>query len=171
MEQDPKPTTRRRSSKQNSPAEVMPAVEDVDGKGPNGRTPFPPGNSSVFLTDDDKRGGLQQPDFLQFITAHPEDKARLLAEARLTPDLEEIYIDALEDDQAEWGYVSTNSIATARVVVTIGRGGEARDEAVRVATSNQGMGSKAQGLWRTMFGARGGPPSSTTGAINNEPGY
>lgn len=171
MSMEPDATTTRPRKSRVSKSGPMPSVDVENAASSNGHNPIPPGNAEVFLTDDNNRGGINSPDFLQFITAHPEDKARLLAEARLTPELEELYVDAMEDDQAEWGYVSTNSITTARIVVTIGRDGQARDEAVRVATSQQSLMGKTQGWMQRMFGARGGPPSPPTGASVGEPGY
>ncbi len=132
--------------------------------GQNGHATMPPGAGTVFAVDGEKGGGSGQPEYRDWMTAHTFDPSRLLAEANLTPDMLEDYIDVMEDDQAEWGYVSVNSLMKTRVAGSIGLGGKGRNDAKEVAISPQSVMKRAQSWAKNLFGARGAEsPGSPSG--------
>ena len=133
----------------------MPVAQEVDSPSPNGHATYPSGVGAV-LTDEGERGRQGQPEYRDFMTAHTDNMARLLAEAVLDEDLLEQYLLVMENDQQVWGYVSMPSIIKAKVAGTIGLKARGREDAVRVATAPGAMMRRAAGFARRMFGMGGG---------------
>src|SRR3990172_636080 len=133
----------------------MPVAQEVDSPSPNGHATYPSGVGAV-LADEGERGRQGQPEYRDFMTAHTDNMARLLAEAVLDEDLLEQYLLVMEHDQQIWGYVSMPSIIKAKVAGTIGLKARGREDAVRVATAPGAMMRRAAGFARRMFGMGGG---------------
>ncbi len=137
----------------------MPDLTAQPPDGQNGHATMPPGAGTIFGVDGESRGGSGQPEYRDFMTAHTYDPARLLAEAYLTPDLLEDYVDVMEDDMAEGGYVSVNALMKTRVAGSIGLGARGRNDAKEVAISPQSVMKRAQSWAKNIFGARGAESS------------
>ena len=137
----------------------MPLVEEgaltPSPSGRDGHTPYPAGVGAV-LADEGERGRQGQPEYRDFMTAHTDNMARLLAEAVLDEDLLEQYLLVMENDQQIWGYVSMPSIIKAKVAGTIGLKARGREDAVKVATAPGAMMRRAAGFARRLFGGGGG---------------
>ena len=152
------------------PVSAMPVLDDApepstNGHQGNGHATYPPGVGSV-LVDEGDRGGQNRPEYLDFMTAHTENMARLLAESVLDEDLLEQYIMVMEDDQQKWGFVSMPSIIKAKIAGTIGLKARGREDAVKVATAPGATMRKASNWARKIFGMGGGsqaPGGTPTG--------
>ena len=163
---------RRKQVRPSSEEIGVPLVTESPPESPaarNGRMPYP-GSIGPLLIDEGDRGGAGQPEYRDFMTAHTENNARLLAEAVLDDDLLEQYLLVMEDDQQVWGFVSLPSIMKTKVAGTIGLKARGRGDAVQVATSSQAVMRKANSMWKRMFGG-GNPQTPAGGMSTGEMGY
>ena len=140
----------------------MPETSDTPPS-PNGHANFPAGNAQLYGVDGEKNKGFGQPDHLYFMKAHPENMANLLAEAVVTQDELELYVNLMTLDQAPWGYKSIPSVMKTRLVGSIGMDGRGRKDAVQVATGPMSIMKKGQSIAAKLFGRSGGsPPGAPT---------
>ena len=151
----------------------MPELEDGGNPsaGQDGARPgFPPGATEFFGVDEMDGGRSAPSPSREFMTAHTDNMARLLAESVLSPDDVADLVQLEADEQSTWGYVSMTSIAKLRIAASIGLGGRGREDGVKVETMGMNsMMSRAKGWMGRVFGAGGGDPPQ--GQQTREMGY
>lgn len=148
-----------------------PTAVTQDGQPAKGS--YPAGISGLFGVEDSQGGGMMQAPSLAFMTAHTDDMQRLLAETILTTDMSRDIALMEAELQSIWGYVHFPVITKMRLAMTIGEGGQGRQDAKEVETIGvRSAIARGRGAIGRLFGMGGGdqqqaPQNNNSGA----PGY